>query len=538
MKDSLVFQVQQLLKFNKIAIDKAELAFQIKSHPSYPSLHAVTGVLDHFNIDNLALDVPVNEATLSQLPVSFLAQVKTEQGEDFAVVNNKGLNYELITNSNQKSTVSLSDFLKKFTGIIVAVEKEDTSNSFNSKSKLFSNTLVTIAVLAFIGYFLLENPSINNTTFFFLSLLGLYASTSIYKQELGEDSLLGNAFCSNATEKKSCDAVLNSKGATLFGKFKLSDLSLIYFSGLALSTFLLSISTPNSFSTLLTISLIALPITIYSIYYQYAVMKKWCLLCLSIVGIMWLQSTLLFFNSISITSINLKNISITAFSFSLLFLIWNYIKPLIEMTKEGKQTKIDYFKFKRNFNLFNTLLQKSPSISTKINDVSEIVFGNKNAALNITIVTNPFCGHCKAVHTLVEDILQSHNEKVKITIRFNVNVNNPESDVIKITTRLIELYHEKDAKTCLLAMHDIYGDLNADQWLAKWNYCEAPKKYLDVLQKENDWSKSNNINFTPELLINGRSFPKEYNRPDLIYFIEDLAEKSLTDNTTNIVITH
>ena len=34
------------------------------------------------------------------------------------------------------------------------------------------------------------------------------------------------------------------------------------------------------------------------------------------------------------------------------------------------------------------------------------------------------------------------------------------------------------------------------------------------------------INFTPEILINGKSFPKEYSRTDLIFFIEDLEENS------------
>ena len=43
-----------LLRKNGIQFDKDEFLFQIQSHPSYPSLHSITGVLEHFNIDNIA----------------------------------------------------------------------------------------------------------------------------------------------------------------------------------------------------------------------------------------------------------------------------------------------------------------------------------------------------------------------------------------------------------------------------------------------------------------------------------------------------
>jgi hypothetical protein len=45
-------------------------------------------------------------------------------------------------------------------------------------------------------------------------------------------------------------------------------------------------------------------------------------------------------------------------------------------------------------------------------------------------------------------------------------------------------------------------------------------------------------NFTPEILINGHSFPKEYDRADLVYFVEDLYEScnQVTKKNTNTSI--
>ncbi len=103
MKDSLINLVSRLLKRNQISFDKEELSFQIQSHPSYPSLHAITGVLDHFNIENVAADVPKNTETLLQLPNCFIGQINTEQGKDLVVIERKELDYIIYTTRKQKT---------------------------------------------------------------------------------------------------------------------------------------------------------------------------------------------------------------------------------------------------------------------------------------------------------------------------------------------------------------------------------------------------------------------------------------------------
>ena len=206
--------------------------------------------------------------------------------------------------------------------------------------------------------------------------------------------------------------------------------------------------------------------------------------------------------------------------------------PKLKSLKELSQSKLDYFRFKRNFNLFNTLLETSKAIDTSIAETSEIVIGNKNVPLNITIITNPFCGHCKSVHTLVEDIYKKYPDKVQINLRFNINTIDKGNDEVKVTTRLLEIFKKSDDLVCLDAMHDIYNGMKTEDWLNKWQNCYEKEKYISVLNNQSEWCKSNEINFTPEILINGRSFPKEYNRSDLIYFIEELEECCLEDRYT------
>jgi uncharacterized membrane protein len=383
--------------------------------------------------------------------------------------------------------------------------------------------------LLFTSIFVISKPSLSILTYFLLTCIGVFLSYSIIKQEQGDETILGNAFCSGATEKKDCDAVIGSKGALLFKNIKLSSLSFIYFSGLLLSSFLLLI-TENTIQPLYLVSLVALPITLYSIYYQAAIIKKWCLLCLGIVGTLWLQAAIVLLNnkSIAVFDFNLSSLLISSFGIATTFFLWNLISPNLSSLKDLKQTKLEYYKFKRNFNLFKTLLNTSEAIDTSLPDTSEIILGNKNAALNITVITNPFCGHCRSVHTLIENIYQKYSNEVKIIVRFNINTNDSNSEVINITSKLLELYTTKDTFICLDAMHDVYGGMEPKIWFTKWGNCNEKEQYLKVLNNEKEWCNNHKINFTPEILINGQSFPNEYKREDLIYFIEDLSDESIS----------
>ena len=238
MEDSLVYQIYKLLSSNRINVDRQELDFQIKSHPTYPSLHAITGVLDHFNIDNLALNVPVNEEILRQLPKTYLARVHTPEGEDFALVVEKTRGYELLFSKKKKSTLTIEKFLNIFTGIIVAVEKSEHTKTSKASSIKYGSILIGTAILLGFITFVLSSPSLGISLYFILSLIGVFISISILKQELGFQNLLGDAICSDTTDKTDCNAVLTSDGAQIVGPFKLSDLSIIYFTSLSILSFL------------------------------------------------------------------------------------------------------------------------------------------------------------------------------------------------------------------------------------------------------------------------------------------------------------
>ena len=516
-----------LLKKNKINFDKEELTFQIQSHPSYPSLHSITGVLDHFNIQNIAARIPNTEDILSDIPNSFIAQLNQENRPDlfFVEKNNEGFNY--YDEKGKQKSLSTEDFFEQFTGIILAVEKDEDASKVQSKSKVNSGLYIFLICLCLGSIFIYSTWSVMPIAMFLISAVGIFISSAILQQELGIRNSIGEAFCTSQSDKKDCHAVLSSKGAQLFGIKKLSDLCIIYFVGYTLAVFLLSIQ-GQSLQPVYAVSLLALPVTLYSIYYQGIVLKTWCLLCLSIVGLLWLLAGLPFLLgsfSFDITYIPVE-ILIVISAFVISYAGWSYIKPKYEASIENKQYKIDYFKFKKDYTVFSSILKSEPAIDTIIGDIPEIIFGNSNSKVEIVVVTNPFCGHCKPVHNIIEGILKKYSEQVKIIIRFNINISNKTNDAFKIVSNLMHLYNNDKIEDCKLAMHDAYGGLVPKDWMLKWeNYTINTNKILDILKQQKDWCADNNLNFTPAILINGYQFPRVYERKDLMFFIEELGEE-------------
>jgi len=523
LKDTLSFLVQSLLQKNKIKIDSEELDFQIQSHPSYPSLHAITGVLSHFDIDNIAIRVPLDIETLEQLPNSFIAQLDNNGSTNFALVVKKGNNYKTIYNNKEKKSLNQSNFLKQFTGIVVGVEKDDLKNTNEVSTSSFQKPLFATALALLIILFIYSIPDIYASLYFGLTILGIIVSLLIIQHDLGISSKIIDSICSQESKTTNCNAVLNSKGATIYKNIKLSDVSLVYFVAISISAVFVNL-TSTTISTLYTISLTATPVVIYSIYYQIKISKNWCVLCVVIASVLVLQASIHFFSNSSFSVTDIKTVLIIGFSFITIASIWLFISSKLKQEQDLKKIKIQSSKFKRNFDLFNTLLQQSKTINTSIPNIPEIVFGNLNAPLNVTIVTNPFCGHCRSVHNLIEDILKKHHNTINITVRFNITTSNLESNGVLVTSRLMDLFNTKGEVICLEAMHDIYNNGDIKAWLDKWKRCNNTANYINSLEAENKWCLDNSINFTPEILINGKSYPKAYDRQDLTYFIEELNE--------------
>lgn len=524
MKSPLSIILSRLLKYNSIKVDENELEFQLLSHPTYPSLHALTGVLSHFNIDNLAMEVPKDIDTFGKLPAAFIAFLKTKNDETFVLVEKRKEKVILFYDSKTKVEMPTDEFLMLWAGIVLVVEKDEGQPEARITKKQFFNKVIQYFIIALLTVFLIIKTSIFQFLHISLSFIGLAMSFVIAKHELGINSFIANKFCSGVSERFDCNKVINSKAANFWGLFNFSDVGIVYFSSLTL-LWIFTSKGGYSFINIILITFLALPFTIFSVLYQYFIVKKWCTLCLSVIAILWLQalSFLTLRYEFASLSFNLMEFGLIIFPILVSVIIWRFLLLKLKKEKELSELKIEHLKFKRNYEIFKGLISKSKAYNYQIKNIQEIRLGNLNSTFNITLITNPLCGYCKETHQIIKDILHSFYKNLQVTVRFNVSLQNNSTDT-KIALRLLNLFRTDGLEKCLVAMDEIYNQLGAKDWLKKWGEPEKGK-YMQVIKSQKQWCTDNSINFTPEILINGRSFPKEYNRSDIKYFIEDLMEE-------------
>ena len=529
MKKELKQTVELFLSTNDISYNKEELHLQLLAHPYFPSINAVTDLFDHFKIENIAAELPKEISIISELPTSFLAHIKEDNDEKIILVIKKGNELKLIYDAKQKKKISYADFIAIWTGVIVAIEKgENTIEETTSKavSYLKMGSYLLLSVLT-ISAFVFNPINITEANYVLVTFMGLYTSILLVQKELGLHSKSLDKFC-EASESNSCDDILNSKGALVFGVFKLSDVGIVYFSAIIFSVLVYGLSgveiNNHLFYNLSILSLLFIP---YSIYYQWQVIKKWCPLCLVVLGILLVQGLIVFLFTDITFSFSQNELIIPIISFLIIGIIWSELKSGLKKKQEFEVLQLEHYKFKRNSSLFLTALKSSKQKDMYIEGVNEIVFGNKEASLQIVLVTNPRCFFCKEAHQVFHDILKNREENIQLVIRFNINTSFTEGNSsLEISNQLLEIYTSQSKNKALQALDEIYSDMEPDVWLQKWKSTTFLSHTSD-LEKAKDWCTKNAVNFTPAIFINGYLFPKEYNKKDITFFIDDLIEEGL-----------
>ncbi|KAA3620332.1 MAG: hypothetical protein DWP94_12805 [Flavobacterium sp.] len=536
MNDQLYSLLQRLLERNNIRLDREELKLQLVSHPSYPSLHALTGVLEHFRVPNAALKVPVNHEVLSNTPNHFLATLKIHDRDTLSLVERKSDRIYITNGDDKRSTLTIDEFLTQWSGIIVVIENESGIDSGKARfsGKLSMIILLTITLLLS-AYIISNHTSWFSTLHFLLGLIGIGISSLILQHENGMNSGSLQAFC-NLSQNTSCDAVLESKGASLTGDIKLSDLSLIFFASVAIGWLIgtqLNVSMVDFYALL---GILTVPVVGYSVVYQAVIVKKWCLLCLGISCVLLLQVAFLLTGGSLSSSVFFDYKPALIFISSLLLssALWLQIKPLIRNKSLLNKLKVEHFKFKRKFSLFNALYSQQTKISDIGSIPGELVFGKEQVPLKLILVTNPYCGFCKQAHRDMETLLRKAEGKINLTIRFLVDVNDPGSDIHLITSEILRIYNISGQEKAMAALNEVYADTaNLAQWITEKGL-EVNTAYDSILQSQKNWATENGINFTPALYLNNVQFPKEYERTDLLFFIDELVELLETQSTEKL----
>jgi thiol-disulfide isomerase/thioredoxin len=508
------------LEKESIFIDKSEFFFQIQSHPDYPTLLAVSDTLNFLNLDNGVIRVDFSEVDL--LPNRFITLLNKEKGNpELCFVESKESKI-FVTEDKKTIEISKTDLEKRWNNIVLLVEKSEYVSTNLNKHK-FGWVLPFLCLVIFLITLIPFQSNFQLKLFFIFPIIGILFSVAALKDLFGAKSELINNFC-NITSSTSCSSIVGSDKWKIFRYINFSDLAIVFFSSQFFGL-LISLIARNTFDYFTIQSILifgSIPVLLLSLYFQKFVEKKWCPICLVIISIIILEMGYFLLLSPFNYCLSFQSLLTYILIFAIVSLGWNFLKKLLNEQKDLKENQLKSNRFLRNYEVFkNTLLSKE---KTEVL-LSPIILGNPESRLIITMITNPFCGYCKSVHEMLENILTRKENDIQVHIIIKTDLDD-ESEENKLFFRsLVIIYNKEGEKEFRESLNYWFEIKNVLEWLKKYQISNLDISEIDSLYDfQNNWCLNNKFTYTPAIFINGYEYPKLYERENLEFFINELIE--------------
>jgi uncharacterized membrane protein len=497
----------------------------IEENPNYPSLLSLSETFAKYNISNDAFEVSREE--LDQVEVPFVAFVSMPGiGKDFVLVramNNDSVSF--LHNSKKRQTMTKDEFLKRYQNVVWMAEPDEHSGEagFAEKQKAEQKkglkrmawyaALPAIIAMAFA-------VNINSANYFafgsisFLKIAGLAIAVMLLVYETDKSNAFVRNLCS-AGGNVNCDAVLGSKGAKI-GGITWAEIGFFYFA----STFLLvffSASFADKTFLLAGANAFAAPYILFSIYYQWRVVKQWCPLCLTVQFILFLELVWSIFNF----WLHPYHFSFSLFGFiapllglGISIISWYALKPFFLKAKDADLYAAAYRRLQYNPDIFNYLLQQQVKAPDGWQQLG-ISIGNQNACTTIIKVCNPYCGPCAKAHPELEEIIK-HKPDTQLKIVFTAR--NDETDPAAVVVKhLLAIAAEGDAAKTEQSLDDWYlpEEKDYEKFALKYPMNGELKRQDGEIEAMSKWCEDADITHTPTIFVNGHRLPENYNIEEL-----------------------
>jgi uncharacterized membrane protein len=350
-----------------------------------------------------------------------------------------------------------------------------------------------------------------------LGLSGSVTSLLLVWYEIDDKNALLNQICS-ATKKVNCRAVLESRMSKIAG-INWSVIGLGYFSGQVLLLLFKGLENPSVHFVLAWGSLFALPYIAFSFFYQWRVIKQWCILCIAVQGILILQFLAIAFGK---TLLNPIGSSITfpflLQTFSMYVIIYFFILFLIsalQKSKEGVDAKRQLQQLKHNQDLFWSLLQHQKAVTDSPDNLG-ITIGNPQSRYKILKICNPNCGPCSKAHQELHRLLE-FNLDIQLQIIFMTPTNEIGDPTTKVASHLLAISERFDEATKRQALDDWYlpDKKNYETFAAKYPLGDELNQQLSKIAAMRTWCQKTKVDSTPTIFIH---IPDSGNDPSPGYY--------------------
>lgn len=514
-----------------IKVTNTSLKERLTENPYFPSLYSLSNTFDKFNIEHTAFKV--DQENIDRLATPFIAYLDHQStGKDFVTVTSireKEVSY--IGGKKKPETVSKEYFRKNWLGIVLQAAPDENSGEkdflirkekeISHKNK--SSALIVAASLIFIAttYFFIQTVAdtflFSASTLLLIKCLGVATTILLLIYETDKSNAFIKNICS-AGRQTNCEAVLGSSASRVLG-ISWSEVGFFYFAG----TFLFLLIPSTDFSSkafvLAAANVVAAPYMLFSIYYQWRVVKQWCPLCLTVQAVLAIELAW------SVVNVWTENIVFPSaaillpivWSLLLPVVLWYVLKPLLAKSKEAPLYKAAYKRLLYNPETFSHLLQQQEAAPEGFEPLG-ITIGNPNAEHTIIKVCNPYCGPCAKTHPVLDEIIHSNNN-VKLKLIFTAT--NEKDDTRGPTARHLLAISKKHPELTEQSLNDWYLAKKKDYeaFASKYVINGELREQEGEIDRMKEWCDEAEIRFTPTIYVNGYRLPEKYKIEELKYIL-------------------
>jgi uncharacterized membrane protein len=519
--------VIELMRHHRTRLTKTTIRNDLEGHPNYPSLLSIADCLTKWNVENFPGRVDMT--VLFDLPMPLITYFRGQ----FFLVRSAAATTVHCFNGLDEQQIETAEFIRGFSGVILLAQPQQNSGEqdYNSKRRVETLRNLSLPLLFCAGLFVILGWTLHAVGYpgnsaaglagisMALDWIGVWTTASLLWYEVDKNNGFIQKICSGGP-KVNCTAVLSAKSAKLFERIAWSEIGFFYFAGCML-TLLYSI---RLFWMVCILNIAAFPYVFYSVYMQWIKIKRWCLLCLIVQGLL-----LVGFGVAILSAINGQNgVSLGLLLAALPVLLpiallpvilWYFMKPFLQANASLREWSKELKRFKFNEDIFKAILFRQKQIEPPSSDLG-IVLGDPGAEYTLIKVCNPYCSPCAKAHPDVEELLRTA-DNLKVQIIFNAT-NRDGDQLASPVKHFLAIDEAGDKLLTAKALDDWYGADTKDYTNFAAHYpvdecrLSGQSGKLELMSK---WCEDIHLEYTPTFFFCGYQLPQPYNVKDLSSFI-------------------
>ena len=507
--------------------DKKGLQLILQSAPSFPSVLSVVQTCIYFGLDANGYRANYDALLKSEMPV--IAHLKTNEGERFVLITRateENVRYVDYSVGYHTIKETKEQFCTQWTRVLIVSDRGSMIDRKRGECKfakyIMPCGLCILAILfAILLRFMQPSPSEASSFAIILFLLkgfGTWITSQLIRHEVSPYYSPFDQFC-HLYKSFNCEEVLRSKASKLLNVIPLSDTGYIYFvTGLSTLVLSLLLERENEILPILfCLSVCCVPYTLFSALYQKFIVKKWCPLCLSVMGLILLEALLfLIYPPKDILHIEvLPTLLILSSSLIFAILTSSVYHRLLQDEEDVFVSKLENMRLKRNPIVLMTVFNVREHM--KQFSAHSITIGNlRSDTMTITTLLNPKYIPCKEVATEVIRMMKKFPARFLWQIRFDGIEAEEYHPMNQVQLYLWELCRkETDDRIKLQIINDWFGRQSL-LWLSKkYPINKISSDTIADFSTQCHENKLLDISKVPAIWVDGKALPKEYAISDL-----------------------